>query len=213
MINISTQPQQDLWPDWVLDHPWLVSFLAKAEAEARNSGDTRCDHFHIQIAYLRLGEPVSDWFNILELDAQTLREDIIETLGMNANAKGFGDHSLDDHMARADRMLTARNSDNPAIDVPLEGVSELYTNEILDIARNEAGINGDLIDERHFLIALALNLFQGDPPSPNALRYLTRLTKHKVTSYGDRMSSDEWSSELATSHGKDPSEFPYDING
>ena len=87
MTNTTTEPQPDLWPDWVAEHPWLVSFLAKAEAEARNRGDTRCDHFHMDLAFLGLGPPVSEWLDTLGLDARVLREDIVELLGINARRR------------------------------------------------------------------------------------------------------------------------------
>ena len=53
MTNTTIELQPALWPDWVEAHPWLVSFLTRAEAEARNRGDTRCDHFHIELAFPR----------------------------------------------------------------------------------------------------------------------------------------------------------------
>ena len=59
MTNATNKLQPDLWPDWVQGHPWLVSFLTKAEAEVRNRGDTRCDHFHVALAFLGLGPPAS----------------------------------------------------------------------------------------------------------------------------------------------------------
>ena len=37
-------------------------------------------------------------------------------------------------------MPVARNSDNPTLDVTLESVTGLYTNEIMDIARSESSI-------------------------------------------------------------------------
>ena len=70
-------------------------------------------------------------------------------------------------------MPVARNSDNSTLDVSLESVTGLYTNEVLDIARSESSI---------YL--------------PNKAEY-----------------NDDWTRELANSHGKNPGEFPYDING
>ena len=70
-------------------------------------------------------------------------------------------------------MPVARNSDNPTLDVSLESVTGLYTNEILDIARSESSIY-----------------------IPNTAEY-----------------NDDWTRELANSHGKNPSVFPNDING
>ena len=82
MTNATNKLQPDLWPDWVQGHPWLVSFLTKAEAEARNRGDTRCDHFHVALAFLGLGPPVFAWLETLGLDAREAREDTVEILGM-----------------------------------------------------------------------------------------------------------------------------------
>ena len=67
---------------------------------------------------------------------------------------------------------------------PLTSVDEFYTGEILELARAEAGLRGDAIDERHMLIALALLLFEGSPPPASALRYLTGLSRVEDTSYG-----------------------------
>ena len=220
MTNTTTELQPDLWPDWVAGHPWLVSFLAKAEAEARNRGDTRCDHFHMDLAFLGLGPPVSEWLDTLGLDcfpvprrlaARVLREDIVELLGMNA-AEGPG---VDRHkalLARGERARGARHSNNTIEEFPLASVDEFYTGEILELARAEAGLHGDAIDERHMLVALALLLFQGSPPPASALRYLTGLSRVEDTSYGVRVDkSEEWAKDVAVSHGADPTRFPYRI--
>ena len=209
----SKELQPGLWPDWVDEHPWLVSFLTKAEAEARNRGDTCCDHFHIELAFLGLGPPVSDWLETLQLDARMLREDAVEILGMNARAR-FGDSYREAFEARGERQRVARNSVNSVVDVPLESVDEVYTGELLELARAEAGLHGDSIDERHFLIALAMLLFYGNPPPLSAFRYLAGLSPNRDTSYGVRIGDDGgWVRQLAESHGADPSRFPYDIGG
>ena len=71
----------------------------------------------------------------------------------------------------------------------------------------------DFIDERHFLIALAMLLFEGSPPAASALRYLTGLSQREDTSYGVRIDDHgNWIRDLAESHGTDRTMFPYDIN-
>lgn len=211
MTNTTTELQPDLWPDWVAAHPWLVSFLAKAEAEARNRGDIRCDHFHMGLAFLGLGPPVSEWLDTLGLDARVLREDIVELLGMNA-ADGPRADRHKAWLARGERARGARQSGNTIEEFPLASVDEFYTGEILELARAEAGLHGDAIDERHMLIALALLLFEGSPPPASALRYLTGLSQVEDTSYAVRVDkSEEWARDVAVSHGADPTRFPYRI--
>lgn len=211
MTNTTTELQPDLWPDWVAAHPWLVSFLAKAEAEARNRGDTRCDHFHMDLAFLGLGPPVSEWLDTLGLDARVLREDIVELLGMNA-ADGPRADRHKAWLARGERARGARHSSNMIEEFPLTSVDEFYTGEILELARAEAGLHGDAIDARHMLIALALLLFEGSPPPVSALRYLTGLSQSEDTSYAVRVDrSEEWARDVAVSHGADPTRSPYRI--
>ena len=118
MNDVSTELQPNLWPDWVAKHPWLISLLAKAEAEARNRGDTYCDHFHIELAFLSLGPPVRDWLETLGLDARLLREDVVEILGMNAKAD-VGEPKLEAFVARGQRARAARSSSKPGGRVPL----------------------------------------------------------------------------------------------
>ena len=211
MTNTTTELQPNLWPDWVVEHPWLVSFLAKAESEARNRGDTRCDHFHMDLAFLNLGPPVSEWLDTLGLDARVLREDIVELLSLNAS-EGLGANRHEAWLARGERARGARRSSNSIEEFPLESVDEFYTSEILELARAEAGVHGDAIDERHMLIALALLLFEGSPPPASALRYLTGLSPVEDTSYGVRVDkSEEWAKDVAVAHGADPTRFPYRI--
>ena len=212
MNDASTELQPNLWPAWVAKHPWLISLLAKAEAEARNRGDAYCDHFHIELAFLSLGPPVCDWLETLGLDALMLREDVVEILGMNAKAD-VGDAKLEAFVARGRRARAARRSPNPATEFRLEFVDEVYTDELLALARAEAGLHGDCIDERHFLIALAMLLFEGSPPPASALRYLTGISQREDTSYGVRIDDHRnWIRDLAESHGADPATFPYDVN-
>ena len=142
--NITLQP--NLWPDWVDEHPWLVSFLTKAETEARNRGDTCCDHFHMELAFLGLGRPVPGWLETLGLDARVLREDTVDILAKNAKqALGLG--GLETDLARSQRARGARGSDNPVDEFPLASVDEVYTGELLALARAEADLHGASIDE------------------------------------------------------------------
>ena len=224
MTNATTELQPDLWPDWVEEHPRLVSFLAKAEAEARNRGDTRCDHFHMELAFLGLGPPVPDWFQTLGLEVRRLREDTVDILGTNAT---FGDPEPEDLAelgqmltplqvnirARGRRALGSRNSDDPVNEFPLASVDDVYTGELLALAQAEAKLHGGPIDERHLLIALAMLLFEGSPPAASALRYLTGLSPVEDTSFDVRIGDREWTRALAASHGGDPTKFPYDIEG
>ena len=213
MTNATIRLQPGLWPDWVADHPWLVSFLTKAEAEARNRGDTCCGHFHMELAFLDLGPPVSEWLETLGLDARVIREDTVELLGMNA-AETFGANRLEGSLARGERARGARHSDNPVAEYPLESVDETYTGELLELASAEAKLHGDRVDERHFLVAMAMLLFAGNPPNVSALRYLTGLSSKENTAYDIRVDDDrEWMRSLAASHGADPAMFPYDIHG
>jgi len=210
MIDATTKLQPSLWPAWVEEHPWLVSFLARAEQETRNRGDTRCDHFHMDLAFLGLGPPVSDWLEALGVDARAMREDVVEVLGMNAR-EAFGDDRHAAWLGRGERARGARLSGNTAEEFPLS-VDEFYTGELLQLARAEAGLHGDSIDARHFLVAVAMLLFEGSPPSLSALRYLTGLSQVEDTSYDVRVDDNAvWMRDLANSHGADPTRYPYQI--
>ena len=213
MTNATIKLQPDLWPDWVLEHPWLVSFLTRAEAEARNRGDIHCDHFHMELAYLSLGPPVSDWLATLGLDVPVLREDIVEILGTNA-MHAFGPDRHEAWLARGQRARAARRSNDPVTECPLESVDEIYTGELLELARAEAALHGHSVDERHFLVASAMLLFAGSPPPVNALRSLTGLSQSQDTSYDVRVDDErKWTRDLAESHGANPTRFPYDLHG
>ena len=217
MTNATIELQPDLWPDWVLEHPWLASFLARTEAEARNRGDTHCDHFHMELAYLGLGPPVSDWLATLGLDVPVLREDIVEILGVNAMQAFGSDRHADRReawLARGERARAARRSDDPVAECPLESVDEIYAVELLELARAEAALHCHSVDERHFLIASAMLLFAGSPPPVSALRSLTGLWQSQDTSYDVRADDEgQWMRDLAKSHGANPTRFPYDLHG
>lgn len=115
-------------------------------------------------------------------------------------------------LARGERARGARHSSNAIEAFPLASVDELYTGEILELARAEAALHDEAIDERHMLIALALLLFEGSPPPASALRHLTGLAQAEDTSYGVRVDrSEEWARDVAVSHGADPTQFPYRI--
>ena len=213
MTNATIELQPGIWPDWVAEHPWLASFLTKAEAEARNRGDTHCDHFHMELAYLGLGPPVSAWLATLGLDVPVLREDVVEILGVNA-MHAFGPDRHEAWLARGQRARAARRSDDPVAECPLESVDEIYTGELLELARAEAALHGDSVDERHFLVASAMLLFAGSPPPVSALRSLTGLSQSHDASCDVRVDDDgKWMRELAESHGTNPTRFPYDIHG
>jgi len=213
MTNATIELQPGIWPDWVAEHPWLASFLTKAEAEARNRGDTHCDHFHMELAYLGLGPPVSAWLATLGLDVPVLREDVVEILGVNA-MHAFGPDRHEAWLARGQRARAARRSDDPVAECPLESVDEIYTGELLELARAEAALHGDSVDERHFLVASAMLLFAGSPPPVSALRSLMGLSQSHDASCDVRVDDDgKWMRELAESHGANPTRFPYDIHG
>lgn len=223
MNNQVSSIQYELWPDWVADHPWLVDFLARAENEARYRGDTCCDHFHMELAFLRLGPPASEWLARLGVDAETLREDVIEILGMNARASQIRDANTSTaahdgialaFVARGERAQIARQSANPIEDMPLESVDELYTSELLELAKAEARCYGDPIDARHMLIGMAMLLCEGSPPPLSALRYLVGLSALADERYDERWGDHrQFLRELARSHKASPDVFPYDING
>lgn len=223
--NATIGLQPNLWPDWVEEHPWLVFFLTKTEAEARNRGDTRCDHFHMELAFLGLGPPVSGWLATLGLNVRRLREDTVDILAVNATFADPEPQDLEESAqmptpqqvtvrARGRRALGARNSHDPVNEFPLASVDPVYTGELLELARADAKLHGGAIDARHFLIASALLLFEGSPPAASALRYLTGLSPLADTSFDVRIDNDrDWMRALAQSHGADPARFPYDIEG
>ncbi|MEM7364065.1 MAG: hypothetical protein AAF525_08565 [Pseudomonadota bacterium] len=202
--DIAMQHETSIWPSWTRQHPWLRGFLEDVELEAVKRGDLRCDHIHLQIAFLRLGLPVSQWLEELSLNRQNLIEELVEMIGMNA-ARAAGDNQLDGLMARADRV---------ANQTPVTAVDSYYTNEILHLARNEAARHHENADARHLLIGLGSSLFQGAPPTPDRLRKVAALPIADIRDVGDeRISHQLYQSKLAASHGKSSTEFPYDTPG
>ena len=203
--DFAMQNETSIWPEWTAQHPWLQDFLASAVAEAMKRGDTQCDHAHIQIAFLRQGPPVSEWLEALSLHRQDLIEELVEMIGMNA-AQAAGDDQLAGLTARADRV---------ANQTPITVVDSYYTNEILDVARNEAAVQGERVDARHLLIGLGSSLFQGNPPNPDVLRTLTglRLDGGANDNVEERISHQAYQSSLAKFHGKEATAFPYNTPG
>lgn len=158
--------QPNLWPEWVVEHPWLQSFLAQAEAEVRNRGDLTCDQFHLVLAYLRLPPPVSDWFTQLRVNTEHWKEDVLVILGINSGGNLF--HKF---LAYGSRMNKARKSEDPVTELPLEAISQEALG-MLDLAKSEADLDGTSVDERHFLVSV-INWCQYSTPTLEELRRLT----------------------------------------
>ena len=158
--------QPDLWPEWVANHPWLETFLASGEAEARTRGDLTCDYLHLVLAFLRLSSPVSDWFTQLRVNTELWKEDVLVLLGINSGGNVF-----QTFLAYGSRLNKARKSTNPVQDVPLENVSQ-EAKGMLELARTEADLDGTPIDERHFMVSV-INWCQYSDPTIEELRHLT----------------------------------------
>lgn len=167
---VAHELQPDLWPEWVDQHPWLRTFLTRAEAEARNRGDTECDHFHVQLAFLRLPSPVPDWFIQLKVNAEQWKEDILVTLGVNTTHLSQR-QAFDMHLGYGSRINKARNSPDPVRDVPLSAVTD-EAKGMLDLAKSEAELDATSIDERHFMVPMMDWHPYGEPPL-DELRQLT----------------------------------------
>ena len=164
--RISQHLQPSLWPDWVKEHPWLVSFLTRAESEVRNQGDLECTHFHLILAYLRLPSPVPEWFIQMKVNAEQWKEDTLVTLGINTNAS-----KLVAFVSHGERITKARKSLDPVADVPLERVSAEAV-RMLDLAKEEADHDGTRIDERHFMVPI-MDWHPHGEPTLDELRQLT----------------------------------------
>lgn len=147
-VIVAPQVQADLWPSWISHHPWLTAFLPKAEAEARNQGKKECDHFCIQLAFLRLRSPVDDWFRELHVDTAQWREDILVALGSNLDRSAF-----DRYIEVGKRIQVARFSENPVEDLPLKGTTA-EARQMLDLAKSEAERDQVPIDESHFMVPM-----------------------------------------------------------
>ncbi|MCY3885417.1 MAG: hypothetical protein OXG24_10955 [Gammaproteobacteria bacterium] len=164
--RIAQNLQPNLWPDWVRDHPWLESFLTRAEAEVRNRGDLECTHFHLILAFLRLPSPVPDWFIQLRVNAEQWKEDVLVTIGVNSKA-----NQLNTYVGYGNRMTKARKSLDPVVDVPLDRVSAEAL-RMLELARKEADLDGTRIDERHFMVPM-MDWHPHGEPTLEELRHLT----------------------------------------
>ncbi len=164
--RIAQHLQPDLWPSWVEDHPWLKSFLTRAEAEVRNRGDFECTHFHLMLAFLRLPSPVPDWFIQLRVNVEQWREDLLVTLGINSSSK-----ALIAFVSHGKRIMSARKSLDPVADVPLERVSTEAI-QMLELAKSEADLEGTSIDERHFMVPM-MDWHPHGEPTLDELRTLT----------------------------------------
>ena len=164
--RISQHLQPSLWPAWVENHPWLVSFLTRAEAEVRNRGDLECTHFHLILAYLRLPSPVPEWFIQMKVNAEQWKEDVLVTLGINTNAP-----KLVAFVSHGERITKARKSLDPVSDVPLARVSTEAI-RMLDLAKSEADLDGTRLDERHFMVPI-MDWHPHGEPTLDELRQLT----------------------------------------
>ena len=164
--RIANRLQPNLWPDWVEQHAWLQTFLPRVESETRNRGDPVCDHFHVILAFLRLPSPVPDWFIQLRVNAEQWKEDVLVTLGMNSNTKG-----LEPFVSHGKRITAARNSTNPIVDVPLDGISH-EAERMLDLAKGEAELDNVSVDERHFMVPM-MDWHPHGEPTLEELRKLT----------------------------------------
>ncbi len=163
---VAQHVQPDLWPSWVNQHPWLATFLPCAEAEARNQGYVECDHFCVQLAFLRLGSPSEDWFRELHVNVTQWREDILVALGSNV-----GKSSFDRYVEFGRRIQSARTSENPIEDLPLKRIT-WEAQRMLELAKNEAERDRVTMDERHFMVPMMDHHPFGEP-TIEELRQLT----------------------------------------
>lgn len=171
MFDYPTTPvaqhvQPDLWPSWVNQHPWLTTFLPCAEAEARNQGYVECDHFCVQLAFLRLGSPSEVWFRKLHVNVTQWREDILVALGSNV-----GKSSFDRYVEFGRRIQLARTSENPIEDLPLKRIT-WEAQQMLELAKSEAERDRVPMDERHFMVPMMDHHPFGEP-TIEELRQLT----------------------------------------
>ena len=166
---VAQHVQPDLWPSWVNHHPWLTTFLPRAEAEARNQGYEECDHFCIQLAFLRLGSPIEDWFRELRVNVTQWREDILVALGSNIDKSTF-----DRYVEIGKRIQAARTSENPVEDLPLMRIT-LEAQQMLELAKTEAERDQVPLDERHFMVPMMDHHPFGEP----TIEQLRRVTFRK----------------------------------
>ncbi len=145
---VASNVQRDLWPTWISQHPWLEKFLPYVEAEARNQGYEECDHFCVQLAFLRLRSPVDMWFHELHVNVTQWREDILVALGSNIDKGNFVRY-----LDVGKRIQRARTSENPIEDLPLKRITQEAL-RMLDLAKSEAERDHVSIDERHFMVPM-----------------------------------------------------------
>ena len=167
--RFARQVQPNLWPSWTNQHPWLLAFLPRAEAEARNQGNVECDHFCLQLAFLRLSSPVEDWFLELHVNVTQWREDILVALGSNIEK-----NSIDRYLELGKRIQTARSSENPIEELPLKKIT-WEAQQMLDLAKNEAERDQVPIDERHFMVPM----MDWHPVGEPTIEELRRITGRK----------------------------------
>lgn len=163
---VAQDVQPDLWPSWVNQHPWLKTFLPCAEAEARNQGYDECDHFCIQLAFLRLGSPTEDWFRELRVNVTQWREDILVALGTNIDKSTF-----DRYLELGKRIQQARTSENPIEDLPLKRITS-EAQQMLELAKSEAERDHVPVDEKHFMVPM-MDLHPFGEPTIEELRKIT----------------------------------------
>lgn len=164
--RVANQRQLDLWPRWVGEHAWLKRFLPRVEAEARNWGADECNRGHMILAFLQLPSPVPDWFDKLNVDVDSWKEDVIFLLGMHS-----GGNLFEMFLMYESRLNKGRKSSNPLGDVPLKKIDQ-DTSAMLDLARSEAYTDGTEIDERHFFVPV-INWCQYSDPTNEELKRLT----------------------------------------
>lgn len=165
---VAHQLQPGLWPDWVGQHPWLKTFLPKAEAEARNQGYRECDHFCLILAFLRLPSPVSDWFVDLKVNSEQWREDVLVALGANMNIDAS---TFDRYIAYGKRIQKARANEDTVKELPLQQITHEAI-QMLELAKSEADRDEVAIDERHFMVPM-MDLHPWGEPTLEELRLLT----------------------------------------
>lgn len=73
-----------LWPEWCDNHPWLASFLAMAEEEARERASHTIEDFHFFLALTRVEAGAQQLLEELGFDSRRLRDRLNVRFGINA---------------------------------------------------------------------------------------------------------------------------------